>query len=61
MVQGSLNGVSRKFQEFFPGISGKCQWCFKKVSNVFQVRLKGISSSFNANHAGGWANGPQQI
>ena len=30
----------------FKEVSGKGQWCFKKFSRVFQVRLKGVSSSF---------------
>ena len=36
MHQGSLNGVSRKLQE-----------CFKKVSRVFQGRLKSVLREFS--------------
>ena len=51
MFQGSFRSVSTKFQECFfqecfKEISGKFQECFKKVSRVFQLRLKGVSSSF---------------
>ena len=46
MFQGSFRSVSRKFQERFREVSGKYQGCFKKVLWVFQVRLKGVSSSF---------------
>ena len=38
MFQGSF--------ECFKEVSGKCQGCFKKLSRVFQVRLKCISSGF---------------
>ena len=38
--------LSRKFRECFKEVLGKCQGGFKKVSRVFQVRLKGISSNF---------------
>ena len=43
MFQGSLKGVSiRVFQGSFREISR----VFKKVSRVFQLRLKGLSSIF---------------
>ena len=48
-VLGSFKGVSckfigfsRKFQERFKEVSGKYQGCFKKISRVFQQRLKGV-------------------
>ena len=39
MLTESFKGVSRKFKGCFRG-------CFKKVSNVFQVICKGVSSNF---------------
>ena len=42
MYQGSLKGVSRKSQESFNEVSR----CLKKVSRVFQGRLKGVLREF---------------
>ena len=41
LVLKSFNDVSRKFKE-----SLKFKGCFKDVSRMFQLRLKGISSSY---------------
>ena len=41
-----MQGVSRKFQEFFKEVSGRCNGCFMEISRVLLVRLKGVSGSF---------------
>ena len=47
--QGGFKDVLRKlgvFAKNVKDVSRKLHECFKEVSRVFQVRLKGISSSF---------------
>ena len=34
------------FQECFKEVSGKPKGCFTKVSRVFELRLKGVSSNY---------------
>ena len=43
MLQGSLKGVSRNFQECFNGVLSEFQGCLKEAQWVFEGIFKGFS------------------